>query len=66
MNYIPLVLVAGLQVAVLAKMVALDHRAVQIEASLEFMDYARRDAGCPALPCGNVCAGPVVGLLDLP
>ncbi len=67
MRYIPFALIAGLQVAVLWQMAALDHRAVQIEASLEFMDYGKPAPSVCALPlCGGDCAGEVIGMLDLP
>lgn len=67
MRYLPFALIAGLQVAVLWQMAALDHRAVQIEASLEFMDYGKPAASVCAMPlCDEGCGGEVVGLLDLP
>lgn len=59
-------LIAGLQVAVLWQMAALDQRAVQIEASLEFMDYGRpAPSVCAAPVCATEC-GVTVGMLDLP
>ena len=68
MRYIPLALIAGLQVAVLWKMTALDQRAVQIEASLEFMDYDRpvTQQTCAMPLCGAGCGGEMLGMLDLP
>lgn len=67
MRYIPLALIAGLQVAVLWQMAALEHRAVQIEASLEFMDYEKpASAVCAMRLCGDSCEGEVIGQLDLP
>lgn len=67
MRYIPLALIAGLQVAVLWQMSALEHRAVQIEASLEFMDYEKPPVSVCAMPlCDGNCGGEVIGLLDLP
>ena len=67
MRYLPLALIAGLQVAVLWQMAALKHRAVQIEASLEFMNYEKPSALVCAMPlCEESCAGEVIGLIDLP
>lgn len=67
MRYLPLALIAGLQAAVLWQMTALKHRAVQIEASLEFMDYEKPAAPVCAMPlCEESCAGEVIGLIDLP
>ncbi|AWB50638.1 hypothetical protein HYN69_18745 (plasmid) [Gemmobacter aquarius] len=62
-----MVLIAALQVAVLWQMSALEHRAVQIEASLEFMDYGRpRDTACAMPLCEGDCGNEVIGLLDMP
>ncbi len=66
MRYIPLALVAGLQVAVLWQMAALDQRAVQIEASLEFMEYDKPDATVCATPLCDAGCGAVIGQLALP
>lgn len=67
MRYIPFALIAGLQVAVMWQMADLARRAVQIEASLEFMDYGQREASVCAMPlCGAGCGGEVIGMLDLP
>lgn len=67
MRYLPFGMIAGLQIVVLWQMAALDHRAVQIEASLEFMDYERPGASVCAMPlCDESCAGDVIGMLDLP
>lgn len=57
-------MVAGLQVAVLWQMAALEHRAVQIEASLEFMDYRKPEVLACAMPlCDGGCGGEVIGML---